>query len=51
MKYNKYDISQMNLTEGMIVEGKIKQIKQYGAFIELTNRNQWTSIYRRHISI
>jgi len=51
MKYQKFNISESNLSKGMVVEGKVKDIKPYGAFIELTNRNKWTSIYRRYISI
>lgn len=33
--YERYNISETNLEKGMIVNGKIKTIKQYGAFIEL----------------
>ena len=51
MKYPKFNISDSNLSKGMIVKGKVKQIKQYGAFIEIENRNKWTFIYRRHICI
>lgn len=51
MKYQKFNISESNLEKGMIVEGKVKQIKPYGAFIELENRYKWTFIYWRHISI
>lgn len=35
--YERYNISEANLEKGMIVNGKIKTIKQYGAFIELAN--------------
>lgn len=35
MSYKGYDISHAGLEEGMIVNGKVKNIKQYGAFIEL----------------
>lgn len=45
MKYQKFNISESNLEKGMIVEGKVKQIKPYGAFIELENRYKWTFIY------
>ncbi len=51
MKYQKFNISESDLTKGMIVDGKVKQIKPYGAFIELKNRYKWTFIYRRYISI
>ena len=33
--YERYNISEANLKKGMVVNGKIKTIKQYGAFIEL----------------
>ncbi len=51
MKYQKFNIAESKLTEGMIVNGKVMQIKPYGAFIELENRNKWTFIHRRYISI
>ena len=51
MKYQKFNISESNLEKGMIVEGKVKQIKPYGAFIELENRYKWTFIYRRYMCI
>jgi len=47
----KFNISESNLKEGMIVNGKVKQIKPYGAFIELENRNKWTALYRGYINI
>ncbi len=37
--YNKFNIEESNLSKGMIVKGKVKQIKPYGAFIEIDNRN------------
>lgn len=49
VSYKGYDISNSNLEEGMIVNGKVKRIKQYGAFIELENRDKWTFVYRRHL--
>lgn len=51
MKYQKFNISDINLNKGMIVQGKVKDIKPYGAFIELQNRSKRTSIYRRYFSI
>ena len=51
MKYKRFNIADSNLTKGMIVNGTVKQIKPYGAFIELENRNKWTSIYRRYVCI
>ncbi len=51
MKYQRFNISESNLEKGMVVEGKVKQIKPYGAFVELENRNKWIAIYRRYISI
>ena len=45
MKYQKFNISDSNLCKGMIVKGKVRQIKPYGAFIEIENRNKWTFIY------
>lgn len=46
--YQRFNISESNLHEGMIVNGKVKNIKPYGAFIEIDNRNKWTFIHRRH---
>ena len=43
--FQKFNISESNLSKGMIVKGKVKNIKPYGAFIELDNRNKWTFIY------
>ena len=45
MEYKRFDISGSNLTEGMIVKGKVKKIMPYGAFIEIDNRNKWTFVY------
>lgn len=45
MEYKRFNISKSNLETGMIVNGKVKKIKPYGAFIELENRNKWTFIY------
>lgn len=49
VSYKRYDISDTGLEEGMIVNGKVKNIKQYGAFIELDSRSKWTFIHRRHV--
>lgn len=35
MKYTKFNISDSNLNKGMIVKGKVREIKPYGAFIEI----------------
>ena len=35
MKYERFNISETDLKEGMVVKGKVKQIKPYGAFIEI----------------
>lgn len=51
MMYQRFNISESNLSQGMIVNGKVKSIKPYGAFIEIDNRNKWTFIHRRYISI
>ena len=51
MKYKRFNIADSNLTKGMIVNGTVKQIKPYGAFIELENRNKWTFIHRRYVCI
>lgn len=51
MKYQRYNISESGLEKGMIVNGKVKNIKPYGAFIELDNRSKWAFIYRRHVYI
>lgn len=45
MEYKRFEISESNLKPGMIVNGKVKKIKPYGAFIELENRDKWTFIY------
>ncbi|MDE5830291.1 MAG: hypothetical protein K2H53_00935 [Clostridia bacterium] len=45
MEYKRFEISESNLEVGMIVNGKVKKIKPYGAFIELENRYKWTFIY------
>lgn len=37
MEYKRFDISDSNLETGMIVNGKVKKIKPYGAFIEIEN--------------
>ena len=37
MKYPKFNISDSDLSKGMLVKGVIKQIKPYGAFIEIKN--------------
>ncbi len=37
MEYQKFNISDSNLSKGMIVKGKVKRIKPYGAFIEIEN--------------
>ncbi len=51
MSYKRFDISESGLMQGMIVNGKIKTIKPYGAFVELENRYKWTFIYRRYMCI
>ena len=51
MKYQRFNISESNLSKGMIVKGIVKEIKPYGAFVEIENRNKWTFIHRRYISI
>lgn len=45
MEYKRFNISDSDLEEGMIVNGKIKTIKPYGAFVELENRDKWAFIY------
>ena len=45
MNYKRYNISESDLQEGMIVNGKVNKIKPYGVFIELDNRNKWTIVY------
>ena len=37
MEYKRFNISDSNLETGMIVNGKVKKIKPYGAFIEIEN--------------
>lgn len=37
MSYKRFNILETDLEEGMIVNGKVKTIKPYGAFIELEN--------------
>ena len=51
MEYKRFDLSESNLSKGMIVSGKVKHIKPYGAFIEIENRNKWTLIHRRYVCI
>ena len=51
MEYKRYDISDTELSEGMVVKGTVKQIKPYGAFVEIENRNKRTAIYRRYFCI
>ena len=48
MNYKRFDISNTNLEKGMIVNGKIKKIVPYGAFVEIENRSKWTFVHRRH---
>ena len=37
MEFKRFNLSDSNLKTGMIVNGKVKSIKPYGAFIELQN--------------
>ena len=48
MNYKRVDISNTNLEKGMIVNGKVKKIVPYGAFIEIENRCKWVTVYRRY---
>lgn len=48
MNYKRFDISDTNLEKGMIVNGKIKKIVPYGAFVEIENRSKWTVVHRRY---
>ena len=48
--YERFNVSDTDLCEGMKVKGTVKNIKPYGAFIELSDRNKWTSTYRRYVS-
>ena len=48
MKYERFNISNTNLEKGMIVNGKIKNIVPYGAFVEIENRSKWAFIHRRY---
>ena len=49
--YERFDIQESNLSEGMKVNGTVKQIKPYGAFIELNNRSIRTFTYRGYVCI
>ena len=47
--YKRFNISDSNLEKGMVVNGTVKKIKPYGAFIEIENRNKWFVIHRRYL--
>lgn len=51
MGYERFNISETDLKEGMIVRGKVKQIKPYGAFVELENNHVSGLLYIEDISV
>ena len=51
MKYERFNISETDLKEGMVVKGKVKQIKPYGAFVELEDSGVSGLLYIEDISV
>ncbi len=51
MEYKRFNISDLNLEEGMIVKGTVKTIKPYGAFIQIKDTNASGLLYIEDICV